>query len=111
MAHHDVAGHGSADDEYLPRRRAPRMSIPMRTRHHHQVPGLATSRRYSLWSGPDVQWLINRGAQQAVTVQHRWLQVRCPASPAPRLQQFPERDRYEFRRSEEAPSVRTDAEP
>ena len=107
MAHHDAAGHGSADDEYL--------VTPEGSTYEHTDAHTGVIVKFCAWLavsavvihfglGLMYQWLISRGdAQQDVSVQYPLAtgqDARLP--PAPRLQQFPENEIYGFRRSEES---------
>ena len=90
MAHHDVAGHGSADDEYL--------VTPAGSTYEHTDAHTGVIVRFCVWLAASAlvihvglglmyQWLINRGdVQQAVSVQYPLAagqDARLPPAPHP----------------------------
>jgi hypothetical protein len=105
MAHHDVAGHGSADDEYL--------ATPTGSTYEHTDAHTGIIVKFTIWLavaavlvhiglGVMYQLMISQSAQQAAA------SVRYPLAgqenrlpPVPRLQQFPANEIYDFRRAEE----------
>lgn len=107
MAHHDAAGHGSPDDDYL--------VTPAGSTYEHTDAHTWVIVKFVVWLivsavvihaglGVMYQLMINQGSRQDAADVRYPLAVgqesRLP--PAPRLQQFPANDIYQFRREEQA---------
>jgi hypothetical protein len=104
--HHGVAGHYSADDQYL--------ETPPGSTYEHTDAHVGPMIKFAMWlfiSAVIVQlglagmyWLLVRESTERVESQEYPLTVNTPPRlPAePRLQQFPRNELYEFRMKEEA---------
>ena len=107
MAHHDAAGHGSAEDEYL--------ATPVGSTYEHTDAHTWVIVKFVVWLivsavvihaglGAMYQFMIDQGrSQDAADVRYPLAVGQDPRlPPAPRLQQFPANDIYQFRRDEQA---------
>ena len=102
--HHDVAGHQSADDQYL--------ETPPGSTYEHTDAHVGPMIRFGLWllvSAVIVHvglgamyWLLVRESTERVDTRRYPLAVNGRLPAEPRLQQFPRNELYEFRTKEEA---------
>lgn len=105
MAHEDTLGHASADDEYL--------ETPRDSTYEHTDANVWIIVKFLVWLAVSAVVIhVGLGFMYALMVD-RWAERGEPAyplavaqeerlPPAPRLQQFPRNDLYEFRVSEQA---------
>jgi hypothetical protein len=104
MAHEHVASHHSADDEYL--------ETPPGSTYEHTDAHIWIIVKFLVWLAVSAV-LIHFGLagmyelliRQAAETEHRYplaVTAEEPLPPAPRLQQFPRNELYQFRLEEEA---------
>jgi hypothetical protein len=104
VAHHAVAGHHSADDQYL--------ETPPGSTYEHTDAHVGPMIKFGLWllisavivhvGLAAMYWLLVRESTERVDTQRYPLAVNGRLPAEPRLQQFPRNELYEFRVKEEA---------